>query len=202
MITNTDSDLNRKIDMAKSFLDSAKVLGRTTDLVFGDSPEEAESRIVDTRYRRKMSAHFLYAVVFELCIKIIWEVENNDPPKTNHDILSRYKELSRESRQTISDMYDTQVRNTKFILSQINSGITDEHGDVVNYSIKLQSLEDALKANQQTMRDFKYDGKLNGKSSVLCSVLWNNEDIILQPTAEIIVFPTSLLEYAISLNGQ
>ena len=98
MIEIPETDLARRISMAKSFLDSAQLIERTTHYILAESPEEVESKAVDTQYRRKMIAHFLYAVIFELCIKIIWEIEHTTPPKPNHDILSRYKELSPDSR--------------------------------------------------------------------------------------------------------
>ena len=201
MVPNVDSDLNRKISMAKSFLDSAQLLERTTDHIIAGSQEEAESKKVDTLYRRKMTAHFLYAMIFELCIKVIWEIEHNKTPKPNHDILSRYRELSKDSRQAISDLYDTQVGNTKHIISRLNSGITDEHGYIVNVSVKLQSLEDALTSNQETVKNFKYDGRLDEKSSVLCSVMLNDNEMLPLQEPEMIVFPELLLDYAISLNS-
>ena len=198
-MTNTGTDLNRKISMAKSFLDSAQLLERTTNQIIASSQEEAELKADDTRFRRKMTAHFLYAVVFELCIKIIWEIENNKPPKTNHDILSRYRELSPDSRGAIFDIYDTQVRNIKHIISLAN-GQVDSKGNIVNLRIKLQSLEDALKSNEETVKNFKYDGRLDGKSSALCSVMWDDDEIFILPEPKIVVFPQFLLKYAISLK--
>ena len=200
MILNTDNDLARKMFMAKGFLDSAQLLERTTNQIVASSQEEAESKVDDTRFRRKMTAHFLYAVVFELCIKIIWEIEHGTPPKPNHNILARYTELSPDSQRTISDFYDTQVNNIKHIISMAN-GQVDNKGEVVNLQVKLQSLEDALTSNQETVKNFKYDGRLDRKSSVLCSVMWDNDEIYILPEPKIIVFPQLLLEYASSLNG-
>ena len=194
-----NTSLTDKIKMAQGFLDSAQLLERTLNQIVAKSQEEAESKVDDTRYTRKMTAHFLYAVVLELCIKIIWEIEHNTPPKPNHDIFSRYRELSKESRQAISDMYDTQVQNTENTISRANFGVVDNKGDVVNLCIQLQSLEDALKSNPQTMRDFKYDGKLTGKSSVFGSIMWSTDRIYILPNPEFIVFPEHLLTYAISL---
>ena len=199
MMTNTVTSLNQKISMARWFLDSAQLLERTTNQIIAGSQEEAEAKVDDTRYGRKMTAHFLYSVVFELCVKVIWEIEHNKPPKPNHDIFSRYTELSKKTKQTISDIYDTQVTNIKHIISQSN-GQVDNKGDIVNLNINLQSLEDALKSNQETIINFKYDGKLGGKSSVLCSVMWDANEVLILPRPEIIVFPKFLLEYAISLN--
>ena len=200
MILNTDNDLARKMFMAKGFLDSAQLLERTTNQIVASSQEEAESKVDDTRFRRKMTAHFLYAVVFELCIKIIWEIEHGTSPKPNHNILARYPELSPDSQRAISDFYDTQVANIKHIISLAN-GQVDNKGDIVNLQIKLQSLEDALTSNQETVKNFKYDGRLDGKSSVLCSVMWTEDEIYILPEPKIIVFPQLLLEYANSLNG-
>ncbi len=191
-----NTSLTDKIKMAQGFLDSAQLLERTLNQVIAKSQEEAESKVDDTKYTRKITTHFLYAVVFELCIKIIWEIEHNASPKPNHDILSRYNELSKESRQVISDMYDTQVKNTENTISRSNSGVRDNKGDVVN----LQSLQDALKSNPQTMRDFKYEGRLTGKSSAFGSIMWSTDRVYILPNPEFIVFPEHLLRYAISLN--
>ena len=195
-----NTSLTDKIKMAQSFLESAQILERTLNQIFAKSQEEAESKVEDIRYRRKMTVHFLYAIVFELCIKIIWEIEHNEPPKPNHDILSRYTELSKKSRKAISEMYDNQVKITENIISRSNSGVTDNYGDTVNLCIELQSLQDALKSNPQTMRDFKYDGKLTQKSSAFGSIMWSKDRKYLLSDPNFIVFPEQLLAYAISLN--
>ena len=195
-----NTSLTEKIKMAKTFLESVQLLEGTLNQIFAKSQEEAESKADDTRYTRKMTAHFLYAIVFELCIKIIWEIEHNEPPKPNHDILSRYRELSKESRQAISDMYDNQVKFTQNIISRSNSGVTDNYGETVSLCIELQSLEDTLKSNPETMRDFKYDGKLTQKSSAFGSIMWSKDRKYLLSDPNFIVFPEQLLTYAISLN--
>ena len=195
-----NTSLTEKTKMAKTFLESVQFLEGTLNQIFAKSQEEAESKADDTRYTRKMTAHFLYAIVFELCIKIIWEIEHNEPPKPNHDILSRYTELSKESRQAISDMYDNQVKITQNIISRSNSGVTDNYGETVSLCIELQSLEDTLKSNPETMRDFKYDGKLTQKSSAFGSIMWSKDRKYILSDPNFIVFPEQLLTYAISLN--
>ena len=195
-----NTSLTDKIKMAQGFLDSSQLLERTLNQIVAKSQEEAEIKVDDTRYTRKMTAHFLYAIVFELCIKIIWEIEHNEPPKPNHDILSRYRELSKESRQAISDMYDNQVKITQNIISRSNSGVTDNYDETVSLCIELQSLEDTLKSNPETMRDFKYDGKLTQKSSAFGSIMWSKDRKYLLSDPNFIVFPEQLLTYAISLN--
>lgn len=192
MNENTNSDLDDKIRMAKSFLDSAKLLERTTNAVIADSQEEAKAKVDDTRYDRKMTAHFLYSIVFELCIKIIWEIEHGKPPKLNHDIFSLYEELSLKSKQDISKMYDTQLTNINHIIS-LSKG-------KLSVILPVQTLQDALKVNAEIMRDFKYDGKLTGKSSALGSIVWTSDRIYTLPKPELIVFMDLLLDYTISLK--
>ena len=200
MNKNINSDLDRKILMAKSILDSAQILERTTNAVIAGSLEEANAKSDDTRLGRKMTAHFLYSIIFELCIKIIWECEHNIAPKPNHDILFLYEELSDDSKRKITELYNSQVNNIETIISMANSGIKNRRGDIVKLSVKLQSLEDALTSNQETIINFKYDGRLYGKSSVFCSVLWTEDRIYTLPKPELIVFPELLLKYAISLK--
>ena len=202
MKEKTDSELNRRISMARYFLDSAQLLERTTNAILAGSMEQAKAKADDTRFGRKMTAHFLYSIVFELCIKIIWECERNITPKPTHDIFTLYEELSNNSKRKIAELYDKQIRNTKAIITASNSGIKDSEGDIVNLSVKLQSLQDALASNQDTIKNFKYDGRLDGKSSAFCSVLWTNDEILILPKPEFIIFPKILLDYAISLKDK
>ena len=95
--------------------------------------------------------------------------------------------------KAISEMYDNQVKITENIISRSNSGVTDNYGDTVNLCIELQSLQDALKSNPQTMRDFKYDGKLTQKSSAFGSIMWSKDRKYLLSDPNFIVFPEQLL---------
>ena len=198
-------EINRKIFMAKSFLDSATFHEKTLNIVPSDvvdSPEDAQSKLSDIVYRRKLVVHFLYAVVIEISIKVIWEIENGTIPEYNHDIFSRYEELSPESKKKISGLYKTQVSHTTKLISLCN-GQRDSVGAVVNISQDLQSLEDALKANEQTVKNFKYDGRFKGKSSALCSLLWDAGLVYTLPksVSNAVIFPKELLEYAIFLHS-
>ena len=199
------TDLDRKIFMAQSFLDSAIFHEKTLNIVtddIADSLKDAKSKLDDIALRRKLVSHFSYAVVFELSIKIIWEIEQGMAAPYHHNILCLYKKLSKESKQKISDMYNAQVDNMKKLLAECN-GRRNRGGQIVNLNPDLQSLEDALKANEQTVKNFKYDGRFNGKSSVLCSIMWTDDRIYVLPQiiADTIIFPKALLEYAISFKS-
>lgn len=201
------TDLDRKIFMAQSFLDSTNLNERTiafpieSNSIDVNSPEEVQAKLEDTKRNIKYVTHFLYAMVFELSIKIIWEIEQGEEPPYHHNILCLYRQLSQASQQKISDMYDDQVSNMEKLISECN-GRKNRGGEIVNLNLDLQSLEDALEVNEQIVKNFKYDGQLNGKSSVLCSIMWGGDTMWILPRliADAITFPKALLKYAISLQ--
>ena len=197
-----NTGLDRKIFMAQSFLNSATLHELSPTLVRGHSIEEAQAKEDDNALGKKFVTHFLYAMVFELSIKIIYEIEQGEAAPHHHNISGLYKKLSPVAQQKISDLYDAQVSNMKKVISECN-GRRNRGGEIVNLNPDLQSLEDALKSNEQTVTDFKYDGGFNGKSSVLCSIMWTDDLIYALPKliAEAIIFPRTLLEYAISLKS-
>lgn len=188
--------------MAQSFLDTAQLHELTQNCVIGSTPEEAQAKKDDAALGKKFVTHFLYAMVFELSIKIIYEIEQRKEAPYHHNILCLYKELSPAAQQKISDLYDIQVSNMKKLISECN-GRRNRGGQIVNLKMDLQTLEDALEVNEQTVTNFKYDGKINGKSSVLCSTMWTDNRIFILPQviAEAIIFPKELLEYAVSLKS-
>ena len=188
--------------MAQGFLDSANLHERAREFpIEANSIEEAQAKAGDIKLKIKLVTHFQYAMVFELCIKIIWEIEQGKEPPYHHNILCLYRQLSQASQQKISDMYDDQVSNMNRVISECN-GRRNEGGQIVNLNLDLQSLENALEVNEKIVKNFKYDGQLNGKSSVLCSIMWNSTGIWTLPKliADAITFPKDLLEYTISLQ--
>ena len=190
-----NTDLDRKIFMAQSFLDVAAFLEMVPNFARGASVEEAQADLVYGPWRKKSVIHFLYSIVFEISIKIIWEIEQKENSPHHHNIFRLYKELSSVSQQKISDMYDSQVSNMKKLISEVP--------ELTNYNWDLQSLEDALKVNETVIKNFKYDGEISGKSSVFGSMLWADGEILTTPqvVAELIIFPKALFNYAISLKN-
>ena len=181
--------------MARHFLDVAAFLEQSKYFAIGELKEEAVARLPEFRLGKKCVMHFLYAISFEISIKIIWEIEHGRGAPYSHNILRLYKELSLASQQKISDMYDSQVSNMKKLISQIS-----QISELSNYNWDLQSLEDALEVNESVVKNFKYDGEIRGKSSVFCSIMWTDSEILISPqiVAEAIVFPKALFNYAIS----
>ena len=182
-----------KLETAETFLETAELLEIAPHPPFiGESIEETDAREHRLRFRKKKACHFLYAIIFELAIKIIWEVENGRESEYIHNILQIYNELSCEKQSKIKEMYETQASLIKSQEAQNN-----EDRIRVNDWTEFQSLEDALEANYATVRDFKHDGVYRGKSSVIGGVIWNNviEELWIVPY-RFVVFPKALVEYA------
>ena len=196
----TDRDLNEKIYMAKSFLDTANFFEYTINGVIADSRESAELKAADTKLMRKHVLHYLYAMVIEISIKIIYGIEKNMAAPPTHEIISLYDELLPETQQQISNRYNLQVLQTENHVLKHFKGKKLTDGRAAD--IPLPRLEEALELNERDVRDFKYTGQLKGKGGALGSLIWD-EELQRQWTIQIpdlIIFPKLLLEYATSLK--
>ena len=183
-----------KLETAKTFLETAMLLERCPYPVeIGGSREEIQERVDELTWHKVKVCHFLYAIIFELAIKIIWEVENGEECEHHHHLLEFYTGLSCEKQSRIKELYDTQSSLIRTQEGRQRTGNLVRVNDLTEY----QSLEEALEANATIVRDFKYDGRYRGKSSVICGVIWNNETGILWMLPEkFIIFPKELLKYA------
>ena len=180
-----------KLRNAEAFMETAEFLEIALFPAFiGESREKIEARKDKQRLQRKVVCHSLYAIVFELAIKIIWETDKGKECRRTHNILDLYKELSCEKQSQIKDLYDNQVSIIKTTEGQ-RGGRRIRIKNLADF----QSLDEALESNQDTITNFKYDGQFRGKSSVMGSVIWNNKGIWTLPKG-LVVFPKELLKYA------
>ena len=196
-----EQDIKDKIHMAKSFLNTSEFLEHTINGIIADSKEAAELKKEETRLMRKHVLHFLYAMVIEICIKIIHGIEKNEVAPRNHEIINLYKKLLPQTKQEISNRYNLQVLQTENSVIKHFKGKRLTGDRIVD--ITLPRLEEALESNERDIRDFKYTSRLKGKSSALGSLIWD-EKLQRQwtvPIPDLIIFPKLLLEYAISLKG-
>ena len=174
-----------KLKMAEAFLESADLVG----IVYLNTGASMDDQILD----RKKVCHFLYAMIFELAIKILWEVENAEECDHHHRILDFYTELSREKKSAIRDLYNAQ---TTLIKKQDSVQRTGDWVHV-NQPTEFQSLRDALEANCDTVTNFTYEGLFHGKSSVIEGVIWNEDvELIYIFPQRYAIFPKELLNYA------
>ena len=189
-----------KLNMAEVFMEAAELLEIAESLeralcpgVIDESREEIQRRIDDRNIRRKAACHFLYAIVFELTIKIIWAVEKGRESYPTHKILQLYNELSCEKQSIIKDWYDNQQLSMMRAIEGEQGGNQIRLDDLIDF----QPLEEALEINEETMIDFKYDGKFpfERRSSAIGSVMWNDKRYWILPPG-FVVFPRKLLKYA------
>ncbi len=184
-------DSKEKLEMAETFMESVNTLEGPFYAIRSNSEEEIEAQRDKQQIQKKQTCHFLYAVIFELAVKIIWETEKGRKCTPTHNILKLYKELSHETQSKMRDLYDKQASIIKSQKGQQNTGKQIHLKDLTKY----QSLEEALEANYNIVTNFKYDGHFQGKSSLIGGVIWNNQNLWTLPN-NLIVFPRELLEYA------
>ena len=193
----TKSEISEKMRIMEACVDTA---GFLLDAPFYKQPlvaleaTEFDELKAEQRLSRGMIAHLDYAIVLELVIKVIWELDNKRPCEHTHNIYKLYGELSEKSKRQIETIYD----NNAVILA--NQEGKDKQGNTIRLGdlVSLQTLQEGLQANEETMKDYKYDGRLRGKSSALGSVIWDeNIDLLwVLPALQFKRVPEALCEYA------
>ena len=156
-----------------------------------DTPQDIEESMDNHRLWRKSVVHMLNSIVFELTIKVIWELDHNQQCRYTHNISSLYSELKEKSRRELRDIYLKKSRQMATLEATDKQGNQTMLGNLVDF----QSFEDALASNEDTMKNFKYDGVFKGKSSVMGSVIWNSETIWTLPPLQN-PLPETLYYYA------
>ena len=140
----------------------------------------------------KRACYYHHSIVVEIATKIIWAIDKGEQCEKTHDILRLYKELSIDKQQRIKELYDDQVSAFK-VQGRKGDGSSVHLENLVD----LKSLEETMKANENTIRDFKYDGQFHGKSSAIDGIIWRRkwETFWIMPE-RFVIFPRSLLNYA------
>ena len=141
----------------------------------------------------KNIAHMLNAIVLEIAIKVIWEIDNNRDCRFTHNIRELYEELADNSKRDISEIYEKKSALLAALEGTGRQGQRIRLGDLVEF----QSLQDALEANADTMRNFKYDGEYNGKSSTMGSAIWNDGLLYTMPPLNEERIPEALYRYTL-----
>lgn len=191
---DTSTDLERKMFMAESFLTTASINEHIIHAGSLDPQKNTPGAKWTFDLKKKMVAHYLYSIVIEISIKVIWEIERQQPPVHSHDILARYNELSPKSRHAIMDMYNEQISRTKKTLSKYI-----DNGKTMDTILDFKSLEETLQSNEEIIKNFKYDARHSGKSSGLGSYMWKDNHTYMLSAKDVTIFPKQLLDYATSL---
>ena len=186
--------LKERLDAAEAFLEIAKYLdGQPPFRVNVDlSPSAIEDVKDRQRWWRGLTCHMLYSIVFEIAIKVIWELDNQKDCRNTHDIGNLYDQLSEASQQHIQSLYDQRLSALTALEGNNKEGVRVKVIDLTTF----QSLRDALRANEDTMKNFKYEVKYKGKSSAIGNVIWNETTAwIIPPIYD--CFPEALYRYTV-----
>lgn len=106
----------------------------------------------DAALRHGVTNYFLQAIVLELLIKCIYEVDIQEKAPYSHDLTDLYGQLNADTRAEISQYYE-EARNR-------NKRYYDSHNIT---EVTFHPLEKVLANNYSIVRDFKYDAM--GKDS-------------------------------------
>ena len=179
-------ELNRRMAMAETWLLVAECLESCIRQdASGSGPTFHRTS------QLKKACYYHYAIVVEITTKIIWAIDKGKQCEKTHDILGLYKQLSIGKQQRIKELYDDQVSAFK-VQGRKGDGSSVHLENLVD----LQSLEETMKANENTIRDFKYDGEYcTERDNPFRGMIWNSERIWILPE-KVVIFPRSLLNYA------
>ncbi len=133
----------------------------------------------------------LNAVVLAIATKVLWELDNNLECRHTHNIIALYGELDERSQRDIRTIYDEKLAILAGLEGPDKKGQRMRLGDLV----KFQSLREAPKANEATMKNFKYDGEFKGKGSAMGGVIWDSKVFWTLPPLNFVRFPEALCEY-------
>lgn len=181
-------ETEQKLRSTEAFYQVAKYL-RSNPPVALTRGSNAQEELDNQRLWRNMVSHLHYAIIFENTVKILWEVEHKKECSYTHDINKIFTELSSNTQKEIKQIYDEQTkafRQTKVTMR----GKVTTLGKIVG----LATFEQALKVNEITIKNFKYDNKFQGKTSVTGNVIWSEDTFWVLPSVHK-PFAESLFEY-------
>ena len=127
------------------------------------------------RYGTALTCAVLYPIVVELVVKHIWEQEHAKTAAYRHDVHSLFMQLSREIRRDVEALYDECCRAYK---SAIDIG-QQKHGAGV-VAVNMANLDEALRWNEQAVRDLKYEMTPRGES-VPTGIFWSSNRVWVVP---------------------
>ena len=126
-------------------------------------------------------AYMLHAVILELAIKVIWELDNGKKCKNTHNVSKLYKDLDSASQSDLKHLFDEKAQ----LIAESEGNM---EGKQIRYGelVQFQSWEDTLTASEDVMVNFKYDGEFKGKSTAMGGVMWDGTTVwALNPIGEL-----------------
>ena len=114
----------------------------------------------DPARKHAVTGHFLQAVVLELLVKMLFELDMKKQAPFTHNLPKVYKELKASTQKHVEDSYDL-ARERK---RQQFSNIPD---------VTFGSLADVLRNNEKTVKNFKYDAMGDDSNSAVDAEFYN-----------------------------
>ena len=170
------------------FLTSFPVLVETQ---LGVPKDVNDVRLEEMRLARAHVNHFLNAVAFELGIKILWEISKRKSCKYTHDILFLYSELPDTVQGELEAIYDRHRSDISHIEGTRADGEPASLAEIVDF----QSIDEALGANEDVIKNFKYEPEFDDNCTIMGSLIWNGEVLYVMPPSSMKIFTESLFEY-------
>ena len=130
-------------------------------------------------HRGRSAAHaaiahvVLYSIAVELAIKHLWEVAHGKECKRTHDITKLFEELPPPVRKKIEQLHKSAEARYADILRQI-----EQHPEFPEWQggRRVATLYETLESNKDMIRDFKYEGRLEGNTMLLIPYTPEGED--------------------------
>lgn len=110
----------------------------TTNLNYPASPDAA--------LRHNVTTHFLQAVILELIIKILFELDNNKAAPFTHNLVKIYRDIRDDTKVVLTKSYNEARERRRIQFT--NAKIED---------VQFHPLDDVLSNNEKTVKNFKYD---------------------------------------------
>ncbi|MDO3386332.1 hypothetical protein QWI17_10825 [Gilvimarinus sp. SDUM040013] len=152
-----------KIRAAESFIKSTKI-----QLSIKPADQSHHEKFIrDDFFQINATCYFLNAVVFELIVKIFWEIDNGRECRHTHLLDKLYPELSDWSRAFLENQYIT-------LKNEVESTLKDAKGKS-DLNITYADLESALVTNKEVVMDYKYEMKPNSSNSVFDSIVTSQD---------------------------
>ncbi len=167
-----------KICAVNGFIKSRRLLLTLKPLGNNDRDEHLENDFLHINN----TCYFLSAIIFELLIKIFYELENEQPCKKTHDLKEIYNELASKDKEFIKSRYEILSKNNE--LKEIEK----------KARIVYCNLDEAIDINENIVVHFKYDSKINKKNSVFNNLVRGHKTIFTIPNNISESFFTELLD--------
>jgi hypothetical protein len=131
-----------QITEIKKLVDSKKFL--VSSFIFTASLRSEGDK--DAALKHGVTGHFLQAVILELIIKILFELDTHNAAPFTHNLGKLYPKLGTETKKMLTESYDKARGRRRKQFPDAN--IKDVH---------FHPFGDVLDNNEKTVKNFKYD---------------------------------------------